>query len=143
MPNIPYLAGIGSLMYALMGSRPDITFATNKLSQYNADPGPAHWTALQRVFCYLKKNRNHCLTLGGKEMPLLGGYMDSDYTGCIYSHHSTSGYLFMLGDCLISWSSKHQAIVTTSTCEAEYVASCHDTKEAVWLRNLLDLLGHT
>ena len=49
MTNIPYLAGIGLLMYASMGTRPDITFATNKLSQYNADPGLAHWTALQRL----------------------------------------------------------------------------------------------
>ena len=71
------------------------------------------------------------------------GYTDSDYAGCIDSRHSTSGYLFTLRDGLISWSSKHQPIVTTSTCEAEYVASCHATKEAVWLQNLLDLLGHT
>lgn len=49
MRQIPYLAGVGSLMYTSLATRPDITFATNKLSQLNANPGRAHWTALQRV----------------------------------------------------------------------------------------------
>ena len=53
-----------------------------------------------------------------------------------------SDYLFTLGSGPISWSSKRQTLVTTSTCEAEYVASCHATKEAVWLHRLLELLGH-
>ena len=142
MKHIPYLAGVGSLMYTSLATRPDITFATNKLSQYNMNPGQAHWTALQRVLRYLKRTRDHVLTLGGKGDITLLGYTDSDFASCIDTRRSTSGYAFTLGSGAVSWSSKRQSLVTTSTCEAEYVASCHATKEAMWLRRLLETLGH-
>ena len=141
MKTIPYLAGIGSLMYASMATRPDITYATNKLSQFNIDLGLPHWTALQWVFRYLKKTKDYALTLGGPIESELVGYTDSDYAGCLDTRCLTSGYIFTLGCGSISWSSKCQLIVTTLTCEAEYVASCHATKEAIWLWKLLDLLG--
>jgi Reverse transcriptase (RNA-dependent DNA polymerase) len=141
MKGIPYLAGVGSLMYASMATQPDITYATNKLSQFNADPGLPHWTALQQVLRYLKRTRNLALTLGGTIKPRLTGYTDSDYAGCTDTRQSTSGYIFTLGCGSVSWSSKRQSIVTTSSCKAEYVASCHATKEAMWLRRLLELLG--
>ena len=57
-------------------------YATNKLSEFNADPGLPHWTALQQVLCYLKRTRTLALTLGGTIKPQLTGYMDSDYAGC-------------------------------------------------------------
>ena len=69
-------------------------------------------------------------------------YTDSDFAGCTDMQHSTSRYIFTLGHGSISWSSKRQILVTTSTCEAEYIASCHATKEAVWLHCLLQILGH-
>ena len=141
MKGIPYLAEVGSLMYASLATRPDIMYATNKLSQFNADPGIPHWTALQWVLCYLKRTRNLALTLGGTIKPQLTGYMDSDYAGCTDTCQSTSGYIFTLGYGSVSWSSKQQSIVTTLSCEAKYVASCHATKEAMWLWRLLELLG--
>ena len=141
MKGIPYLAGVGSLMYASMATWPDITYATNKLNQFNADPGLPHWMALQRVFHYLKRTRTLALTLGGVTEPRLTGYTDLDYTGCTDTCWSTSGYVFTLGCGPVSWSLKWQAIVTTSSCEAEYVVSCHATKEAMWLHRLLELLG--
>ena len=142
MKSIPYLAGVGSLMYASLATRPDITFATNRLSQFNSNPGQAHWTALLRVLRYLKHTRNYVLVLGGQEKITLEGYTDSDYAGCVDTRRSTSGYAFTLGCGSISWSSKRQAIVTTSSCEAEYVASCNAAKEAMWLCRLLEFLGH-
>ena len=69
-------------------------------------------------------------------------YTDSDFAGCTGMQCSTSGYIFTLAHGSISWSSKRQTLVTTSTCEAEYVASCHVTKEAIWLCCLLQILGH-
>jgi hypothetical protein len=53
-----------------------------------------------------------------------------------------SGYTFSIGGGVVSWSSKKQATVATSTCGAEYMAACHASKEAIWLRNLLLLLGY-
>ena len=63
--------------------------------------------------------------------PLLVSYTDSNYAGCTDTQQSSSGYVFTLGQGAISWSSKQQAIVTTLSCEAEYIASCHATKEAI------------
>ena len=97
MQKIPYLAGVGSLMYVSMATRPDITFATNKLSQFNSNPGLAHWTALQRVLQYLKQTCDYSLTLRGTQKAILVGYTDSDFAGCTNTRHSTSGYLFTLG----------------------------------------------
>ena len=65
--KIPYLTSVGSLMYASMTTCPDITFATNKLSQFNSDPGLTHWTALQRVLRYLKQTHDYSLTQKGPE----------------------------------------------------------------------------
>jgi hypothetical protein len=62
---------------------------------------------------------------------------DSDYANCADTHRSVSGYCFKLGTGVISWSSRKQPTVATSSCEAEYMATCHATKEAVWLRALL------
>ena len=82
MQKIPYLAGVGSLMYASMVTHPDITFATNKLSQFNSNPGITHWTTLQHVLHYLKQTCDYSLTLGGTQKAILVGYTDSDFAGC-------------------------------------------------------------
>jgi hypothetical protein len=60
MSKIPYLAAIGSLMYASMGTRPDITFAVQHLSQFSLNPGQAHWMAAQRVIHYLNATLYGC-----------------------------------------------------------------------------------
>ena len=82
MHCVPYLAAVGSLMYALMATWPDITFVTNKFSQFNASPGFSHWTAVQHVLRYLKQTRNYALTLGNMQEITLTGYTDSDFAGC-------------------------------------------------------------
>jgi hypothetical protein len=66
---------------------------------------------------------------------------DSDFANCPDTRRSVSGYAFSLGTGAVSWSSKKQDIVTTSTCEAEYVAMASATKEALWLRMLLEDIG--
>ena len=76
MKTILYLAGVGSLMYASMVTWLDITYATNKLSQFTADLGLAHWTALQWVFHCLKKMKDYVLTLGGPIESTLIDYTD-------------------------------------------------------------------
>jgi len=65
------------------------------------------------------------------------GYMDSDWTNDPDQRRSISGYIFTLGGGAVSWSSKKQQTVAASSCEAEYMAAGHCTKEALWLRSLL------
>ena len=142
MCDIPYLAAVGSLMYVSMATHPDITYAMNKLGQFNSNPGLPHWTVVQQVLHYLKQTHNHALMLGSMQEICLTGYMDSDFAGCTNTRHSTSGYIFTLGNGPIYWSLKQQTLVTISTCEAEYVVSCHTMKETIWLRCLLKILSH-
>ena len=68
--------------------------------------------------------------------------MDSDYAQDLDNHKSILGYTFSLGSGAISWSSKKQATIASSSMEAEYVTADHATKEAMWLRTLLSLIGH-
>jgi len=80
--------------------------------------------------------------LGGRDI-MLKGWVDSDWGACTDMRRSTLGYVFSLGMGIISWSSKKQPMVATSSTEAEYITSCHGTKEAVWLQSLLNFLGFT
>ena len=135
MHHIPYREAIGSLMYASIGTRPDISFAVSTLSQFLDNPGPVHWEAVKCVFQYLLGTKNWGLTFGGGKEGL-EGYMDVD--GALQEHrHAISGYAFIIDGGAISWSSRKQELVTLSTTEAEYVASTHAAKEAIWLHNFI------
>ena len=140
MKKIPYLTAVGSIMYAATATHPDVAFAVQHLSQFNNNPGNAHWTAAQRTIQYLYATRNRMLVLGSPEITLTG-WVDSDWGACTDTPRSVSGYAFSLGSGLISWSSKKQPTVATSSTEAEYIASCHGVKEAIWIRSLLNLLS--
>lgn len=61
-----YTTAIGSLMYAMVGMRIDIAYAVQNLSQFTQNPGPEHWTAVKRVFQYLKGTMDYGLVYGGQ-----------------------------------------------------------------------------
>ena len=132
MMKIPYLTAIGSIMYAATATCPDIAYAIKNLSLFNCNLGNAHWTATQCVIQYLYATKMRSLVLGGPEIKLTG-WVDSDWGACTDTCSSTSGYGFSLGSGLVSWSSIKQPTIVKSSTEAEYIASCHGTKEAMWL----------
>ena len=136
-----YQAAIGSLNYAAIATRPDISTAVGKLSQYMRNPSKDHWAGVKRVLRYIKGTVDHGLTFTFADSFVLHGFSDADWAGCVDSRKSTSGYAFFLGNALISWASKKQSIVALSSTEAEYVALCGATQETVWLRNLLQDVG--
>jgi hypothetical protein len=72
MKNIPYREAVGSLMYAVMGTRPDIAFATSTVAQFLENPGWAHWEAVKKIFRYLKGTRGLSLVYGGRKEDLQG-----------------------------------------------------------------------
>ena len=113
---------IGSLLY-LTASRPNIMFATSMCARYRANPKESYLQAVKRIFRYLK----HTPQLGlwyPRDSPFeLIGYTDSDHAGCAIDRKSTSGGCQLLGNRLISWSSKKQTYVACSTAKAEYVAA--------------------
>ena len=134
MKNVPYCEAMGSLMYAAMGTRPDIVFATLTVAQFSENPGWPHWEAVKKIFCYLLGTKDLELTYGGEERGLVG-YVDAN--GVSQEHRQAiSSYVFMVDGGAILWSSKKQELVTLSTMEAKYVATTHAAKEAVWLHCL-------
>ena len=105
------------------------------------NPSKEHWVAVKRVLRYIKGTLTHGLVYRYSEDFRLYGYSDADYAGCIETKKSTSGLVFRLGQCTISWRSKKQSIIAQSSTESEYVALCSAAQEAVWLRRLLAGIG--
>ena len=118
-------------MYASVATHPDITYAVSALSRFLDNPGSIHWEAAKRVFRYLSGTKDLTLTYEEEQHDLLG-YTDAD--GASHEHHhAISGYSFLIDGGAVSWQSRKQEIVTLSTAEAEYVATTHAAKEAIWL----------
>ncbi|KAH9743690.1 hypothetical protein KPL70_003387 [Citrus sinensis] len=136
MRQVPYVEAVGSLMYAMLCTRPDICFAVGMVSRYQSNPGPEHWTAVKHIMKYLKRTKNYMLVYSGDEL-IPVGYTDSDFMSDKDSRKSTSDYVFTLGSGAISWRSVKQSCIADSTTEAEYVAASEAAKEAVWLRKFL------
>ena len=131
MRNVPYHEAVGSLMYAAMGTRPDITFGMSTVAQFMDNPGWVHWEAVKKIFCYLKGTKDYELVYRGERKDLTG-FVDVD--GASQEHrHAISGYMFMVDGGAVLWSLKKQELVTLLTMEAKYVAATHAAKEAVWL----------
>ena len=135
MAKIPYREAIGSLMYASVATRPDISFAVSTLSQFLENPGEGHWEAAKHVFRYLAGTRGHGLTYGGERHELTG-YTDAD--GSSQDHRrAISGFAYLIDGGTISWSSRKQELIALSTAEAEYIATTHAAKEGIWLQRLI------
>jgi hypothetical protein len=137
-----YQSSLGALMYAMLGTHPELAHCVAILSQHSKTPGREHLTALKRVFQYLCQTSATKLMYKGTPTALtLVGYTDADWANDINDHRSISGHVFILGGAAISWSARKQQIIAQSTTEAEYVAGALATNEAIWLRRLLAELG--
>jgi hypothetical protein len=136
-----YQQAVGKLMYLATLTRPDISFALGKLSQFLSDPAEHHGQALKGLMRYLRSNPNLGITFRDSGSPDLIGYSDSDYAMDKTDRKSTLGYVFMLGNGPIAWISRKQKSVATSTAEAEYIAMSTAAKESQWLAHMLRDMG--
>jgi len=136
MRRYPYASAVGSLMYAMLCTRPDICYAVGVVSRYQSNPGLDHWVAVKCILKYLRRTRNYMLVYSGEDLSLTG-YTDSDFQSDRDSRRSTSGSVFTLNGGAVVWRSIKQKCVADSTMEAEYVAACEAAKEAIWLRKFL------
>ena len=131
-----YRGMIGSLLY-LTASRPDIMYATCLCARFQADPREPHLIAVKRIFKYLKGEPDLGLWYPRESDFHLTGYSDSDFAGCKIDRKSTSGSCQFLGGRLISWFSKKQKSISTSTAEAEYIAAGSCCAQILWMKNQL------
>lgn len=135
-----YREVIGSLIYVMTCTRPDISWIVSKLSQYLSEPKEQHWITAKHVLRYLKGTMNQelCYKKGVEKLNLVA-YSDADWAADQSDRRSITGYCFSLTKCgpVISWRSKKQPTVALSTCEAEYMALAATTQESLYLVQLL------
>ena len=138
-----YASVVGSLMYLAVATRPDLSYAVGCLARFMSDPCEHHIIAAKRVLRYLCGTKNLGLTYGstGTARDQLLAYCDADYAQDPDTRKSTTGLCFLMNGGAISWSSKRQSTVSTSTAEAEYTALFSGTQEARFLAQLLAELG--
>ena len=136
-----YLAAVGSLMYAMLGTRPDLAYPVGLLGRFASDPSETHWQGVLSVFKYLKHTNTLGITYsGGSDQ--LDGFSDADFaTSDPDRRRVTSGYVFRLWGGAISWQSKKQPSVSLATGDAEYVALAQAARELMWLRSIMSELG--
>ncbi|XP_042950113.1 uncharacterized mitochondrial protein AtMg00810-like [Carya illinoinensis] len=128
---------IGKLIY-LSTIRPNITYSVRILSQFMDKPTHTHLHTAHRILRYLKGLLGQGIFFSSKFSLHLKGYSDSNWAACPKTRRSITGFCIFMGDSLISWKSKKQAVVSRSSAEAEYRALAHTNCEIIWLRALLE-----
>jgi hypothetical protein len=138
-----YPAFVGKVLYLSLCSRPDISYAVRELSRFISNFGTPHIAAAKHLLRYLQGSQSHGVILGHRDdpFPLFRAMSDSDW-GMGNDRKSVSGFIIFLGNSPISWSSKQQAIVALSSCEAEYISVTHCARDVLWLRNLFAEIGY-
>ena len=135
-----YFLAVGSLIYAMVCTRPYIAHVVGVVSRFMVNPGKDNWEVVKWIFRYLRGSSKLCLTFGGFK-PVLKGYIDVDWVGDLDGRKSTLRYLFTFVGGVVSWQSRLQKCVALSTTEAEYIAANEAGKEMLWLKRFLQELG--
>ncbi|GJX49004.1 retrovirus-related pol polyprotein from transposon TNT 1-94 [Tanacetum coccineum] len=135
-----YHGMIGTLLY-LIASRPDLQFVICMCARYQARPTEKHLNAVKRIFRYLKGTVHRGLWYPKDSLIALTAFADADHAGCQDTRHSTSGSMQLLGDRLVSWSSKRQKSAAISSTEAEYIALSGCCAQILWMRSQLTDYG--
>jgi len=124
---------IGSLMYLVIGTRPDLAFTISLLSQYLPQPTTIYMGAAKRVLRYIKGTRNKFLTYAKCSALSLAGFAVTAFTNDKDNRKSISDHIFQLAINPISSRSQKQNCVSTATVEAEYISTSLAAKQQLWL----------
>ncbi|GJU74008.1 putative RNA-directed DNA polymerase [Tanacetum coccineum] len=141
MSRVPYASAVGSIMYAMTCTRPDVSFALSMVSRHQQNPGEGHWTAVKNILKYLRNTKDRFLVYGGEEELRVTGYYDASWQTDKDDSRSQSGWVFLLNGGAVTWKSSKQDTVADSTCESEYIAACEASKEAIRMKNFIGDLG--
>nr|GEU48673.1 hypothetical protein [Tanacetum cinerariifolium] len=143
MQNVLYASAIGSIMYVVRCTRPDVAFAHNVTSRFQHNPGDLHWTTVKNILKYLRNTKDMFLVYGGdlKRELMISCYIDAGYLMDVDDLKSQTGYVFVLNGGVVDWKSAKQSIFATSSAETKYIAAFNASKEAVWVRKFIYGLG--
>jgi ribosomal protein S8/transposase InsO family protein len=131
--EFPYKKATGTLLFLANTTRPDICFAVNYVSRFQANPKDEHWKMVKRIFRYLKGTTEYKLKYDKNTDKQFEVYVDADYGGDPTTRRSTTGYLITYNDNVIHWRSHLQQTIARSTTEAEYIAICDVSTEILFL----------
>ncbi|XP_035838833.1 secreted RxLR effector protein 161-like [Helianthus annuus] len=138
MEGVPYASAIGSIMYAMVCTRPDVSYALSMTSRYQQNPGVAHWTAVKNILKYLRRTKDMFLIFGGVNEELtVKCYTDASFQTDRDTSRSQTGFVFTLNGGAVSWKSSKQSVVADSTTESEYIAASDAAKEAAWMKKFI------
>ena len=107
MSLIPYTSAVGSIIYAMLCTRPDIDYTLGIVSRFQADLGEDHWKVMKNILKYLRRTRNIFLVYGSSDLKLKA-YSDSSFQSDPDDSKSISGYVFILNGGTVSWKSSKQ-----------------------------------
>jgi hypothetical protein len=133
MRAIPYASAIGSIIYAMICTHPDVSYDLSDMSKYQSNYGHAHWTIVKNILKYLRRTMEAFLVFGGEEELIVKGYRDASFQTDTDDFKSQSGFVFCLNGGAVSWQSSKQDNVVDLTTEAEYIVAFEAAKEAVWI----------
>ena len=133
---------IGSLLYLMLGIRPDIAFVVTKLAQFAARPSEEHLQKALYICRYLRGTSSYHLTYDGSSGQGLIACTDLDWASDPQGQQSQTGYFLKLAGGAISWKSSAQKTVALSSTEAEYMALSDCSRQVVWMHTLLGELGY-
>ena len=105
MSMIPYASAIGTIMYAMLCTRPDVSYALSITSRYQANPGEQHWAAVKTILKYLRRTKNMFLMYGDSSEMKVIGYRDASFQTDKDNSILQTGYLFILNGGVVSWKS--------------------------------------
>ncbi|GKD40048.1 hypothetical protein Tco_1260255 [Tanacetum coccineum] len=135
-----YRGMVGTLMY-LTASRPDLTFVVCMCARHHAKPIEKKLHAVKRIFKYLRGTINRGLWYLKDSSIDLIAYADTDHMGCQDTRRRTFGSMQLLGERLVSWSSKRQKSATISSTKAKYIALSGCCTQVLWMRSQLTDYG--
>ncbi|XP_073152743.1 secreted RxLR effector protein 161-like [Henckelia pumila] len=143
MKSVPYSNAVGSIMYSMVSTRPDIAYGLGLISRFMSNPSEEHWRAVKWLLRYLKETTRLNLIYSGIKQSTCGviGYCDSDYAADLDKRRSLTGYIFTVGGNVVSWKSSLQHVVALSTTEAEYISLTEAVKEALWIKGFVTEMG--
>src|SRR5665213_3004577 len=96
MSIVPYASAVGSIMYAMICTCPDVSYALSVVSRIQSNPGDMHWIAVKNIIKYLRRTKDQFLIYGGKTSGLVrNGYTDASFQTCVDDFRSQSGYVFV------------------------------------------------
>ena len=106
MKGVPYASAIGSIMYAMLCTRPNVCLAISLAGRYQSNPGVDHWTAVKNIQKYLKRTKDMFLVYGGDEELVVKGYVDASFDTDLDDSKSQTGYMYILNGGAVSGCSK-------------------------------------